>query len=164
MDILSLLPKTQSGNHCFVIMTDRYSKVTRTVPVSKTTALHAALTFIDNWIIPYGFPDALLTDNGPRFVSKFFNGLCGCFNVKKLTTTAYHAQTNGQTEWFNKKIVAQLRQCVKKHEWDWDLFVQSLIYVYKRQVHRSTEMTPFSLSLTPDARSNATGPSNLLAA
>lgn len=58
-------------------MTDRYCKLIRAVPVSKTAALPLALT-----IMPYGIPNFLLIYNGPKFVSKFFNALCGSLGVK----------------------------------------------------------------------------------
>lgn len=60
-----------------MVMTDRYSKLTRIVPVSKTPAYHAELTFIESCIMPYSIPDFLFTDSRLQFVVKFLDAFCG---------------------------------------------------------------------------------------
>lgn len=97
MDLLGPLPKTLHGNQHVLVIKDRYSKMTRAIPLKQTTASIVAQTFVDNWIMPYGIPATLLTDNGPQFVGTFFAAVCLILGVKQLTTTAYHPQTNGQT-------------------------------------------------------------------
>ena len=148
MDILGPLPKTKQGNQFVVVLTDRYSKLTRAIPTGKTTATTVATIFVDHWVIPYGIPNYVLTDNGPQFVAKFFASVCLALGVKHVTTTAYHPRTNGQTERFNRTIVTRLRHYVGEHQDDWDLYVQLLTYAYNAQVHRSTRTTPYSLVLT----------------
>lgn len=96
MDILEPLPETMQGNQYVVIITDRYSKLTRAIKTSKTAAAHMANIFLDHWIVSFDISSYLLTDNGTRFRSKFFASICGYLGVKHLTTTAYHPQTNGQ--------------------------------------------------------------------
>lgn len=78
-------------------MTERYSKLTWAVPVLKKTHSQAALTFIDNWIMPYSIPNFLLTDTGLQLISKILNALYIFLYVKQLTTTENHPNTNGQT-------------------------------------------------------------------
>ena len=148
MDILGPLPRSKKGNRFITVMTDRYSKLTRAVPSTKTTAPQVALIFLDNWVIPYGIPSYVLTDNGPQFTSKFFACLCAFLGSKLLNTTAYHPQTNGQAERFNRTIVARMRHYVNEHQTDWDDYVQPLTYGYNCQVHRTTGTTPFSLVLS----------------
>lgn len=53
VDMLGLLQKISNGNQFFIFMNDRNSKLTCVVTLSKTTALHIALMFINNWIRPY---------------------------------------------------------------------------------------------------------------
>ncbi|MEM7496351.1 MAG: integrase, partial [Myxococcota bacterium] len=65
IDILGPLPRSKRGNKHVLVITDRYSKLTRTVAMNKITAPHVAEAFLDNWIMPYGIPNALLSDNGP---------------------------------------------------------------------------------------------------
>jgi len=111
-----------------IVITDRYSKLTRAIPVASITAPHVASIFVDHWVIPYGIPEQILSDNGKQFVSKFFAALCAFLGAKLTTTTAYHPQCNGQTERYNKTIIARLRHYVDEHQSDWDEFVQPLTY------------------------------------
>lgn len=69
----------------------------------------------------------------------FFTELFGYIDIKKLETTAYHTQKNGQTEIYNNKTGATTRHCVTKHQLDLDVYVQLVIYAnINKQVHRST--------------------------
>ena len=68
--------------------------------------------------------------------------------IKHLTTTAYHPATNGQTERYNKTIVSRLRHYVNENQADWDDYLQPLTYAYNLQVHRSTRVSPFALTLS----------------
>jgi transposase InsO family protein len=76
MDILGPLPKTRHGNRFLLVIADRYSKLTRTVPLRVTTALAVAKDFCDHWVFVFGPPVSLLTDNGPQFAAKFFQAAC----------------------------------------------------------------------------------------
>ena len=116
--------------------------------MAHTQAPHVARTFFNDWVGPYGPPSFLLTDNGPQFVAKFFAAICLLLGVKQHTITAYHPQTNGQVERYNKTLVSRLRHYVADHQRNWDEFVQPLTYAYNIQVHKSTGTSPFSLVLS----------------
>ena len=148
MDLLGPLPKTKRGNTFVLVITDRYSKLTRAIPLKATKATDIAMAFLDTWVYVYGAPKFLLTDNGPQFVAKFFETICSMLGVRHFTTTAYHPQTNGQAERFNRTIVQRLRHYVAEHQTDWDLYIQPLTYAYNMQVHRTTGTTPFDLILS----------------
>jgi len=115
MDLLGPLTKTRRGHTDILVMTDRFSKMARSIPLRSTTAPVVAEAFLNNWVIPYGLPRILLTDNGPQFVSKFFEFLCTALGMKHPTTTAYHPQANGQVERFNGTLVARLRHFITEH-------------------------------------------------
>lgn len=72
MDILGPLPRTDKGNQWVLVIKNRFSKLTRTIPLKQTTAPTIAQAFIDMWVMPYGMTNYVLTDNGSQFVSKFF--------------------------------------------------------------------------------------------
>lgn len=107
------------------------------------TATHVANMFLDHRIVPYSIRDHLVADNGPHFVSKFFATLCGFLGVKRLATTAYHFQTNGRVERYNKAAVGRLQDYVAEDQHSWDMLVQTLTYAYNMQVHRSIGVSPF---------------------
>jgi Integrase zinc binding domain len=73
MDILGPLTTTPRGNRFLLVVTDRFTKLTRAYPLASTTADVVARTFFEGWVAAgYGIPHVLLTDNGTQFVSKFF--------------------------------------------------------------------------------------------
>jgi hypothetical protein len=61
MDILGPLPRTKHGNRFLLVIADPYTKVTRTVPLRKVTALSVARAFVDQWVYVSGPPVSLLT-------------------------------------------------------------------------------------------------------
>ena len=148
MDLFGPLPKTAHGNKHILVITDRFTKMCRAIPLRTAQAPQVAQAFLDSWVYPYGVPDTLLTDNGPQFTAKFFESVCGLLGIRHVLTTAYHPQTNGQAERFNRTLGTRLRHYVTEHQRDWDEFVQPLTYAYNMQVHRSTGTTPFDLVLT----------------
>jgi transposase InsO family protein len=148
MDILGPLPRTKHGNRFLLVISDRYSKVTKTVPLRTVTVLSVARAFCDHWAYVYGPPISLLTDNGPQFTAKFFQAVCSEMGIQKIFTTAYHPQTNGQVERYNRTILASLRGYVSKRQDDWDDFTSAVTFAYNCRVHSSLGMPPFELALT----------------
>jgi transposase InsO family protein len=98
MDILRPIPRTKHGNRFLLVISDRYSKVTKTVPLRTVTALSVARAFCDHLAYVYGPLVSLLPDNGPQFTAKFFQAVCIELGIRKIFKTAYHPQTNGQVE------------------------------------------------------------------
>ena len=118
------------------------------IPLRTTTASVVANAFLDKWVYVYGARRYVLTDNGPQFAAKFFDAVCALLGVWNYLTTAYHPQSNGQTERFNRTPLQRLRHYVEEPQRDWDDYGQPLTFAYNTQVHRSTETTPFDLVLT----------------
>jgi hypothetical protein len=143
IDLLGPLPKTAHGNRYLLVISDRFSKLTRTVPLRTTTALVVAKAFCTHWVYAYGIPKFLLSDNGTQFTSKFFLEVCRELGIAKVFTTAYHPQTNGQVERFNRTILNALRAYVAKRQTDWDEYTPSLTFGYNSQVHASSGIAPF---------------------
>jgi transposase InsO family protein len=148
IDILGPLPKTGHGNRFLLVMTDRFSKLTRTVPLRTTTALVCARAFCDHWVYSYGAPRHVLTGNGPQFTAKFFLAVCRELGVAKVFTTAYHPQTNGQVERFNRTILNSLRGYIAANQANWDEFTSSITFAYNARVHATTGLAPFELVLS----------------
>ena len=112
MDLLGPLPPSKSGNRHILVMTDRFTKLTQVVPMRKITADKVASAFCVHWVYKYGTPKETLTDNGPQFASKFLQETCQALGISNAFTSAYHPQTNGQAERFNRTLVAMLRYFV----------------------------------------------------
>ena len=94
-DILGPLPRTKHGKRFILVVTDRFSKLTKTEALRTITSLSVAKAFCWMWVYKYGTPKILLTDNDSQFTSRFFLNVCRLLGTKKDFTTAYHPQTNG---------------------------------------------------------------------
>jgi hypothetical protein len=69
-------------------------------------------------------------------------------SVKKLFTSTYRPQTNGQVERFNRTVLEKLTHYVTSAEDDWDEHVRGIVYGYNFQVHATTGLSPFELVLS----------------
>ena len=66
-----------------------------------------------------GIPQKVISDRGPQFVSKFMKELCSRLGIERNPSTAYHSQTDGQTEWVNQELEQYLRLYCNYRQNDW---------------------------------------------
>jgi transposase InsO family protein len=102
----------------------------------------------------YGATVILLTDNGTQFVSKLFQTVCRLSGVKQGFTTAYHPQTNGQCERFNRTILSAMSHYISDNQDNWDELSYTATYAYNMTVHSSTGDAPFELTLSRSTSSH----------
>ena len=148
IDILGPLPRTSGGKEYVLLVTDRFTKLVAAVPLARITAYSVAVAFCEAWAFKYGPPATLLSDNGSQFASKLFQTVCQRFGIDNRFTSAYHPQTNGQVERYNRTVLAMLRNYVNDHRDDWDRYISGVTYAYNNTVHRTTKTTPFELVLS----------------
>jgi transposase InsO family protein len=148
IDLLGPLPKTAHGNRFLLVMTDRFSKLTRTVPLRSTTAYVVAKVFCDHWVFTYGPPRHVLTDNGPQFAAKFLLAICRELGMENVFSSAYDPKTNGQVERFNRTILNALRGYLAGCPTEWDEYTAALTFGYNSHIHTSLGLAPFELVLS----------------
>ena len=148
IDVLGPLPETKNGYKYVLVITDRFSKLTQAVPLKNVDAYTCAVQFVQHWIFKYGPPARLLSDNGTNFLAKFFQEVCRTLGTANVFTTAYHPETNGQAERYNRTLLNMLRHYVGDHQDDWDRYTGPLSMAYNMSVHSSTGTTPFELVLS----------------
>lgn len=112
---MGLQTKTKKVGSIIIKKTNCYSKLTPSIPLTKTAALPVAIAVHDNSIMSYDVPKAVMKNNDPRFVSKLFAAPCASMNTKLATITEYHSNANGQVESFTKTLVARLRHYIGEH-------------------------------------------------
>jgi len=66
-DLLGPLPRTEAGNEHLLVTVDRFSKMTRTIPLQMIGAESISAAFLDHWVAADGHPETVLSDNGPKF-------------------------------------------------------------------------------------------------
>ena len=101
MDFKSF-PKDQSGNDMIYVIVDRLSKRVYLILYKKTiTAKEIATLFILYVWCTHGPPDTIVSDRGPQFISEFWYKFCQILGIKLKLSTAFHPQTDRQTEIVN---------------------------------------------------------------
>jgi len=125
--------------------TDRFAKLTKCFALRRITAMSVASAIIDAWVSAYGPPDRILSDKGPQFMSNFFIAVMKMHDIETVRTTAYHLQTNGQLERYNRTMATQLRHYVADDPSQWDELLPVITMAYNSQQHRSTRIAPFQL-------------------
>jgi Integrase zinc binding domain len=152
IDLLGPLQTTDRQNTYALVITDRFSKLSRAVPVpSDTSAPTIATAYFVHWVSNYGAPLVLFSDNGPPFRAKLFKSFNFVLGTHTVFTTAYRPQTNGQVERWNKTLLDSVRAFCQEHAKDWDLMLAHASLAYNQTVHSSTGMAPAEL-IVPAAR------------
>ena len=119
-DLLGELVETPQGNKHLLVITDRFTKLVKIVPLRNIRAQDIARAFLRHWVFAYGARLKVLIDNGPQFTAKFLLETHRVFGIQELFTTAYHPETNGQTERYTRTILSALRKFVGEHPQSWD--------------------------------------------
>ena len=147
IDLIGPFPKSSSGNTYVVTMVDRFTRWPELVAIPGATAETVANAVIDGLVLRHGCPEKILTDRGSQFTSKLFQRMANLkrLGVKKVFTTAYHPQTNGQTKRFNRVIAEALTSFVDDEQRDWDEYLSSLAFAYRSSVVDSISETPYYL-------------------
>jgi len=94
----------------------------------------------------HGIPRRILSNRGPQFASKFMEELMRVLGTKRQLLTAYHSQTDGQTERINQEIGMFLRHYVNYQQDNWTKWLAAVEFQYNDKKHMVTEKTPFELN------------------
>lgn len=146
MGLLGPFIDTKSGNTHLLVITDRFTKLKRTVPLVRTREFEVANDFAKYWAFVYGAPSSLLADNGPPFNTKFYQEICNQMGINFLFTTTYRPQANGQAERFNRTISSALRSNVSDHSPFWDVYYDTVTIYYNSQRHATAASIPSSIA------------------
>jgi hypothetical protein len=151
MDIVGPLPKTPRGNTHIVVATEYLTKWPEARAIPDAKAASVVSFFYEDIICRHGCPKELLTDRGTHFVNEMLDSLCGHYGVKHKLSTAYHPQTNGLVERFNRTLCEALAKFANENKDDWDLFISSVLFAYRTKKHATTQHEPFYLMYGRDA-------------
>ena len=144
MDYLSLQPSKGNIKNVLVI-TDHFTRYALAYPSKTQTAQATARILWDNFICHYGFPEKLISDQGRNFESDLIKELCKIAGVKKLHTTPYHPQGNGQYERFNSTLCNMLGTLSEEEKSDWKSYLGCMTHAYNCTKHASTTYSPYYL-------------------
>jgi hypothetical protein len=144
MDFVVGLPKTRKGNDSIWVIVDRLTKVAHYLPVhTNYGGEKLAQLYVDNIVKLHGVPSRIVSDRGTQFTSRFWRSLHKAMGTKLDFSSAYHPQTDGQTERVNQIMEDILRACVLTYGKDWEQSLPYAEFSYNNSYQASLGMSPF---------------------
>ena len=120
--------------------------------VSDQSAATIANLLVREIISRHGVPSAILSDRGRAFLSGLLKEVQQLLGFKKANTSAYHPQTDGLMERFNRTLTAMLAKSAKRGGKDWDQRLPFVLFAYRASQQQSTLESPFILLCGRDPR------------
>lgn len=146
VDFITGLPECQ-GYNAIMVVVDRLSKMIHIIPTTdEVTSEGTAKLYRDHVWKLHGIPIKIICDRGPQFVSQFMKELNKLLGIQTAPSTAYHPQTDGQTERVNQEIEHYLRLFISHRQDDWVEWLSLAEFCYNNRIHASTRQTPFMLN------------------
>jgi hypothetical protein len=147
VDFIIELPNLH-GFDAMMVVVDLVSKRSHFIPTHTTiTALGPAQLYLQNMWKLHGLPQLMLLDRGPQFVAEFMHKLYCLLGITISLSTAYHPQSNGQTEHVNQELEQYIQIFVNKWQNNWDTLLPLGEFAYNNHIHSSTQHSLFFLNM-----------------
>jgi transposase InsO family protein len=131
MNFIVGLPRTQVGYDSIWVIVDHLTKVVHFIPIKITySGAKLAELYMSRIMYLHGVPKKIMSDRGSQFTSKFWEKLHESMNTRLNFSTAYHLQTDGQTERINQILDDMLRECALKCGKSWDKSLPYIAFSY----------------------------------
>ena len=143
MDSVVGLPECEGFDEIWVVV-DRLSKMRHFIPCHTTIdAVGMAKLFLREIVCLHGLQVTIISDRGPQFVSTFWGQVCSRLGIDRRMSTAFHPQTDGQTERMNAIMEQYLRVFVNHQQDDWVQWLPLAEFAANNGVSETTKYTPF---------------------
>jgi hypothetical protein len=154
MDFIMDLPKSPQGNDALLVVVDKLTKYVILVPCQTScAAVVAAELFFKNVYQWCGLPKKIISDRDKLFTSTFWKALMKKLAVEHRYSTAYHPQTDGQTEVMNKVVEEVIRPSLTEDGKNWESLLPLVQFCINNSRNESTGQTPFYLNRGSHPRS-----------
>uniref|UniRef100_A0AAY4CER3 Gypsy retrotransposon integrase-like protein 1 n=3 Tax=Denticeps clupeoides TaxID=299321 RepID=A0AAY4CER3_9TELE len=145
LDFITGLPEA-SGMTTILTIVDRFSKAVHLValPGLPSSATTADLV-LQHVVRLHGFPQDIVSDRGPQFVSAVWKAFCRLIGSTCSLSSGYHPQTNGQVERANQQLGRYLRCFASEHQRTWPGFLLWAELAHNLQISSATGHSPFEI-------------------
>ncbi|GKB49952.1 putative reverse transcriptase domain-containing protein [Tanacetum coccineum] len=144
IDLVTKLPRISSGYDAIWVIVDRLTKSAHFLPIRedyKTKKL--ARIYINEIVARHGIPVSIISDRDGRFASHLWQALQKALGIKLHMSTAYHPETDGQSERTIQTLEDMLRACVTDFGGSWDTYLPLVEFSYNNNYHTSIKCAPF---------------------
>lgn len=146
VDLITELPFSL-GYNAIMVVVDRLTKMICVIPTyTSLTSEGAARLYRDYVWKDFGLPESIISDQGTIFVSKFMEALNHLLGIRTNISTAYHPETDGQTERINQEVEQYLRIFVNYQQNNWADWLSLAEFSYNDKINKSTGHSPFMLN------------------
>ena len=144
MDFITRFPMTWRKHDSIMVVVDKLTKATHFIPVKSThKADDITKIFMKEIFKLHGLPKAIVFNRDPKLTSNFWKGLFADLGTKLNFSTAYHPQTDGQTERLNQVLEDMLRMYVMHKPTKWEEYLHLVEFAYNNGHQASLGMSPY---------------------
>nr|GFA93315.1 putative reverse transcriptase domain, ribonuclease H-like domain, aspartic peptidase domain protein [Tanacetum cinerariifolium] len=144
MDFVSGLPRTPSGYESIWVIVDRLTMFTHFLPMKKTDSIEKlAQLYLREIVCRHGVPVSIISDRDSLFTSRFWETLQKALGTQLNLSTAYHLETDGQSERTIQTLEDMLRACAIDFGNSWDRHLPLVEFSYNNSYHASIKAAPF---------------------
>ncbi|KAK3108916.1 hypothetical protein FSP39_018571 [Pinctada imbricata] len=151
LDYLTL-ESSKGGYHNILVITDHFTRYAQAIPTKNQTAKTTADVLFNNFILHYGIPLKLHSDQGAQFESNIIKELCSIMGITKSRTTPYHPMGNGVCERFNRTLLKMLGTLENSQKQDWKTYISPIVHAYNCTRQETTQQSPFFLMFGREPR------------
>ena len=143
-DFITKLPRTQKRHDSIWVVVDRLTKAAHFIPTKSTRiAEYLVELYINNIVRLHGIPKEIVSDRDPLFTSHFWEAFQKVMGTQIKLSTAYHPQTDGQSERTNQTLEDLLRACILDWGENWEKHLAFAEFTYNNSYQASIGMAPF---------------------
>nr|GEU99490.1 putative reverse transcriptase domain-containing protein [Tanacetum cinerariifolium] len=144
MDFVTKLPKTQIGNDTIWVVVDRLTKSAHFLPMKETNPMEKlARLCLKEVVTRHGISISIICDRDPRFTSNFWKAFHKAMGTRLDMSTAYHPETDGQSERTIQTLEDMLRACMIDFGNGWERHLLLVEFSYNNNYHASIKAAPF---------------------
>ncbi|MCO5568874.1 hypothetical protein L7F22_022576 [Adiantum nelumboides] len=139
MDFITTLPRTAKGNAQILVRVDRFKKMAHFIPCKKAASTpDIESLFVQHIFRIHGLPRSIISDRDPKFTGHFWTSLFKSLGRNLLFSSAYHPQTDGQTERVNQTLEEMLRHYIQQRLASWEEYLPLVKFAYNNAPHLVT--------------------------
>jgi hypothetical protein len=148
MGFVGPLPESGERKYDYIlVVVDKFSKRVSFIPCHKAiNAVQTARLLLDHVVRYWGLPSSIISDRDPRWTGTMWTELFTAMGTKLRRSSAYHPQTDGQTERANRSLEAGLRAYVNSKGNDWSTWLSMVEMSINSSEHEATKKTPFEMT------------------
>ena len=118
------------GFQYLLVIKDHFTQYTQLYPTRNKEAKTAAEKLFNDYVLRFGMPGKIIHDQGREFENKLLQQLSKSCNIKRLRTTSYHPQCNGQVERMNQSVISILKALENTEKKSWKNHINKLVHAY----------------------------------